>query len=191
MSRFFRRARRAWLLVVCAGLLPAGVVLAQAINAPFRPGFPATLAGSGPIERSKPAVANLDNDASPKEIIVGTKSGKLAVFNANGTLRAGWPQTLPCEIASSPAIGDIDGDGFPDIAVGCGFATNLADPGGVWAFRRDGTLIWMVRPNGGGAGDDVYSTPAIADVDGDGQNEVVFGSFDHHVYVIRRNGTSQ
>lgn len=164
--------------------------MAQPTPAPLRSGFPVAFGGSGPVERSKPAVGNLDNDSSAKEIVVGTRGGKLVVVNANGTIRAGWPKSLPCEIASSPAIGDVDGDGFPDVVVGCGFATNLADPGGVWAFRRDGSLLWMVQPNGGGAGDDVYSTPAIGDVNGDGSNEVVFGSFDHHVYVIRSNGTN-
>jgi len=187
---FSRLARRAGSFVVCAGLLGTALSLAQSVPAPIRAGFPVGLPGSGPVERSKPAVANLDNDASPKEIVVGTRGGELYVLNSNGTIRAGWPKSLPCEIASSPAIGDIDGDGFPDIAVGCGFATNLADPGGVWAFRRDGSLIWMVHPTLGGAGDDVYSTPAIGDVDGDGDNEVVFGAWDHHVYVITRTGTN-
>lgn len=187
---FSRRARRAGSLGVCALLVGAALARGQSVSAPLRAGFPVGLAGSGPVERSKPAVANLDNDSSPKEIVVGTRDGELYVLNSNGTVRTGWPKSLPCEIASSPAIGDIDGDGFPDIAVGCGFATNLADPGGVWAFRRDGTLIWMVHPTLGGAGDDVYSTPAIGDVDGDGRNDVVFGAWDHHVYVITRNGTN-
>ena len=30
----------------------------------------------------------------------------------------------------------------------------------------------------------VYGAPAIGDVNGDGQNDVVFGSFDHNVYVL-------
>jgi hypothetical protein len=187
----FGEARRVCGLVVCCAGLTTSIAHGQRVSAPLRAGFPAALSGSGPIERSKPAVANLDNDSSAKEIVVGTRGGKLYVVNSNGTIRAGWPKSLPCEIASSPAIGDIDGDSFPDIAVGCGFATNLSEPGGVWAFRRDGSPIWMIQPNGGGAGDDVYSTPAIGDVDGDGQNEVVFGSFDHHVYVIRRDGSNQ
>jgi VCBS repeat protein/FG-GAP repeat protein len=187
---FSRPAFRAGSLGVCAVLFGTALSLAQSVNAPLRAGFPVVLPGSGPVERSKPAVGNLDNDASAKEIVVGTRDGELYVLNSNGTIRAGWPKSLPCEIASSPAIGDIDGDGFPDIAVGCGFATNLADPGGVWAFRRDGSLIWTVHPALGGAGDDVNSTPAIGDVDGDGRNDVVFGAFDHHVYVITRNGTN-
>jgi FG-GAP-like repeat len=190
MTGILRRARRVCALAVCSTALSATLLRAQTVSAPVRAGFPAVLAGSGPVERSKPAVANLDNDSSPKEIVVGTKGGKLYVIESNGAVRAGWPKTLPCEIASSPATGDIDGDGYPDIAVGCGFATNPSDPGGVWAFRRDGSLIWMVRPSLGGAGDDVYSTPAIGDVNGDGQNEVVFGAWDHHVYVVRGNGTN-
>lgn len=190
MTGVLRRARRVCALVVCSAAPCFSALSAQTVSAPVRAGFPVALPGSQAIERSKPAVGNLDNDSSAKEIVVGTRGGKLYVLQSNGSVRAGWPKSLPCEIASSPAIGDIDGDGFPDVAVGCGFATNLSDPGGVWAFRRDGSLIWTITPSLGGAGDDVYSTPAIGDVDGDGRNEVVFGAWDHHVYVLRGNGTS-
>jgi VCBS repeat protein len=154
--------------------------------APSRPGWPVTLTGALPMQFSKPLVADLDNDGT-KEIIVGTSGGNLYVLNANGTIRAGWPKTLPSEIASSPAVGDLDGDGLPDIVIGCGSNTDLAKAGGVFAFRRDGTLLWQFSPrdtDGNGQPDHVWSTPAIGDINGDGHNDVVFGSWDFYVYAL-------
>lgn len=191
-QRVTARAALALALLLSFGAVGVSVARAQTTQAPFRPGFPATLPAAGPVEFSKPGVADFDGDGV-KEIVVGTRGGKLYILNANGTMRAGWPKSLPCQIGSSPAIGDIDGDGFPDIAVGCGTADDVAAPGGVWAFRRDGSLIWRIDPydyDGNGLPDHVASTPAIGDVDGDGRNEVVFGSFNFLVYVIRRDGTS-
>jgi FG-GAP-like repeat/FG-GAP repeat len=156
--------------------------------APARAGWPVVLSGAGPVQFSKPVVADLDNDGT-KEVIVGTSGGKLYVINANGAVRTGWPKTLPSEIASSPAVGDLDGDGFPDVVVGCGSAnpSDLPLAGGVFAFKRDGTLLWSFSPadtDGNGQPDHVWSTPAIGDVNGDGHNDVVFGSWDFNVYAL-------
>lgn len=60
----------------------------------------------------------------------------------------------------APAIGDLDGDGFPEIVV---VGTDLM------VYAHDGDLIWSVPlirvPNTGG--------PVIADLDGDGKGEVI------------------
>jgi hypothetical protein len=62
----------------------------------------------------------------------------------------------------SVAIGDVDADGSPDI-VACG------SPNGLLVLENDGTLKWSI-PSGCA---DVYSHPAIADLDGDGTAEIV------------------
>ena len=147
-----------------------------------------TLPGSGPVLGGQPAIGDLDNDGV-KEIVVGTKGRQLWVLNANGSVRAGWPQTLPAEVVGSPAIGLIDGDAFPDIAVGFKGTSDPTGKGGVRAYLRDGSLIWERLTATDEGNDGVYSSPAIGNVDGVGGNEVVLGSFDFRIYVIQSNGT--
>ncbi|HEY2930776.1 MAG TPA: VCBS repeat-containing protein [Acidobacteriota bacterium] len=178
--------------IVLWGIFTA-TVGAQIPNTPAqRAGFPKVLAGSGSIVVTQPAVGDLDNDGV-KEIVVGTKGRKLYVINAGGTILAGWPVTLPAEVVGCPAIGDIDGDGFADVVVSFKGTTDPTGSGGVRAYTRTAGLIWSVTTgdaNADGLPDGVYSSPAIGDVDGDGRNDVVFGSFDFNVYVITRDGTA-
>lgn len=178
-----------------AGLTLASLALAltsvsaqQPIPPPIRPGFPVTLTNSGPVQVSQPAVGDLDNDGV-KEIVVGTRGRQLWVRNANGTPRSGWPQNLPAEVVGSPAIGLIDGDAFPDIAVSFKGTEDPTGKGGIRAYRRDGSVIWTRLTATDEEEDGVFSTPAIGNVDGVGGNEVVVGSFDFRVYVIQGNGT--
>jgi hypothetical protein len=85
-----------------------------------------------------------------------------------------WSQNLPkIVLESSPKVGDIDGDGQPDVVVG-------AHNGGVYAMRgTNGAYLpgWPVW-----TGDKVDSSAAIADLDGNGRNEVYIGSGNHSAY---------
>src|SRR6266540_2691527 len=180
---------RAGLTIAFLDLAAAAVVSAQQpIPPPLRPNFPVTLSGSGPVVVTQPAVGDLDNDGR-KEIVVGTKGRQLWVVNADGSVRAGWPKTLPAEVVGAPAIGLIDADAFPDIVVGFKGTTDPTGKGGVRAYRRDGSLIWERLTATDESDDGVFSSPAIGNVDGVGGNEVVVGSFDFRVYVIRSDGS--
>jgi FG-GAP-like repeat/FG-GAP repeat len=161
----------------------------QPLPPSLRANFPVTLAGSGPVRVTQPSVGDLDNDGT-KEIVVGTAGRQLWVLNANGSVRAGWPQTLPAEVVGSPAIGLIDGDQFSDIAVGFKGTTDPSGKGGIRAYRRDGSLIWTRLTATDEGADGVFSSPAIANVDGAGGNEVVAASFDFRVYVIKGDGSN-
>lgn len=141
---------------------------------------------------SSPAVADLENDGQ-LEVIVGSscfyggnpKPGRwVKIFNAaNGTEK--MTLNAPECVASSPAIGDITGDGKPEIvaAVASGGSINppVATPseGGrlvAWSFDNPNP-IWniVVRGSTQEQADmsEAFNNPLIADIDGNGSHEVI------------------
>ena len=153
---------------------------------PQNPGFPATLAG-GSIRAGHPAVADLGLTPGHKSIVFGASLHKLYVVLYDGSVATGFPVTLPAESSGSPAVGDLTGDGVPEIVVSYGSTFEPGVPGGVRAYRRDGTVLWD-RPagdfNGDGTAEPVITAPAIGNIDGDGANEVAWGSVDGDVYLV-------
>src|SRR5262249_17976839 len=171
-----------------SSFLICSLVLASSMRAqhlaPSRAGFPKVFPRAGTVRASSIAVGDLFKDGR-KEIVFGTAGRQLWAIFPDGSVVPGWPKTMPAEIGAAPAIGDVDGDGFPDIVVACGSTFDPTGSGEVRAYKRDGTLIWAFQPadeNGDGRPDGVVSTPAIGDIDGDGSNEVVFGSWDFRLY---------
>ncbi len=166
---------------------------------PIKAGFPLTLPGQGAVT-AKPALADLKiagDTAGVRSIVFGGNNGNLHVIHRTSPTTwaeaPGWVGgvAVGAKMFSSPAVGDLTGDGIPEIVVGYGdpFAGSLV--GGVKAFRNNGTLLWD-RPSLdrdlNGRPDAVVGTPAIGDVDGDGQNDVVWGSTDFKVYFV--NGST-
>ncbi len=176
------------------GIVLAGSLFAQQPKAPpggSKAGFPATFSG-GQAAHGEPVVADLGLTPGHKSIVFGTYARKLYVVLWTGAVAPGFPVTLPGDVYSSPAVGDLDNDGIPEIVVGYGSTIEAAatgsSVGGVRAYRRNGTLMWERVSSdfsGDGQPEPVMSTPAIGDVDGDGLPEVAWGSLDAHVYLVR------
>jgi WD40 repeat protein len=91
----------------------------------------------------------------------------------------GWPNTTGDSVNSSPALGDIDGDGDIEVVVG-------SRDKKVYVWHHDGSAVTGWPNTTGGS---VHSSPALGDIDGDGDIEVVVGSEDGKVYAWDCFGT--
>jgi hypothetical protein len=193
------RGPRATAAAIGLCLALAAAALGQSF--PDRAGFPVSIAGSGQLFLSEPLIADLGLSADgTKSIVFATFSGQLHVIYKNGAgswvEAPGFPKLIGSPISSSPAAGDLDGDGKADLVVGFGSNGDFTKDGGVVAYKNNGTSSWtqlwkytthdLAGPSGpDGHPDPVVGAPAIGDIDGDGKNEVVFGSFDQFVYAVR------
>jgi len=146
---------------------------------------------------SSPAIGNLDSDLD-LEIVVGTSDGTLVAVNADGTPVTGWPVTPPPpasplvfrnDIDSSPALGDITGDGLPEIVA-------LSDNGVVYAYHHNGVPVagfpfvapratfFTPVPSSANSG-----SPVIADLDGNGVADIAVGMTNGRVYGLNGSGS--
>jgi len=159
----------------------------DALGAP-RPGFPVSM---GSYSTDTPTVADLDGDHVP-EIICRYNPSSVGVWSAAGVLKPGWPRNIAnapggaIDVWSSAALGDLDGNGDLEIVMG-GY------DGLGHAFHHTGANVsgWPVNlnPSGGFPGW-VLSSPACADFDGDGRDEVIIGSDDNKLFALKGDGTS-
>lgn len=144
---------------------------------------------------SSPAIADIDNDGI-NELIIGNDThaegppfstpdgGGIYVFHADGTSLPGWPKFIGQTIYSSPAIGDLDGDGMLEIVHGTGdYYNNPAEGNKVYVWSAQGNLLWTGTTN-----DYVRGSPALADLNGDGKLDVIAAAKDDKVYAWRHDG---
>ncbi len=91
-------------------------------------------------------------------------------------------QYLGSGVVSTPAIGDLDGDGVPEVV----FNNDAAGGSTVVLDGVTGRLEWTV------SGMDAYSGPSIGDIDGDGLGDVVTSTggcyAPHEVYAYDHTG---
>jgi len=122
-----------------------------------------------------PVVGNLDDDNGDglvddqdiPEVVVANGVGQVYVLNGtDGSLK--WSGGSLGSEPQTPAIGDINGDGRPDIVA--------AGVYGVTAFAGDGTVIWSNSETATGGTTAQCGAVAIYDLEGDGQPEIVIGN---------------
>ncbi|MFC2103651.1 FG-GAP-like repeat-containing protein, partial [Bacteroidota bacterium] len=136
-----------------------------------------------------PVLADLDGNGS-LEIIVNKRLYPLGegwVYKGDGTVYPGWPQPLVHVPASSAAVGDITGDAIPEIVMEAYTA--------IYAWDKDGNLLPGFPFNLPANDVTSYSSPVLADVDGDNVREIIFGTHETagnlfgHVFIIKNDGT--
>ncbi len=179
-------------------------------------GYPIDL-GAG--AEASPKISDLDGDGK-MELIQLAADGWVHVFDAAGAERTGWPQGLnllsatanhldsPAAVSgaldsdarsssiATPAIGDLDGSGGADRDI---VAASL--DGSVYAWTAAGQLLpgfpVAVDPTIGLAGTEqdlidvgIFAAPVLADLDGNGDLEIVVAAYDGYLYAWNHDGTA-
>ena len=172
------------------------------------PGWPVHFGGGDEVRSI--AVADVTGDGQAEILANHTNQGPAtAVFGLDGEMMPGWPQVQPSCDPPEPAepcwdfggynqnigAGDLDGDGVLEVV-------SSYDAIGFGVFRGDGTPLpthesftdrvitsveayhdLALSQQGWGSGDRsefTYSPPVVADVDADGDHEIVLvGDHEH------------
>ncbi len=151
------------------------------------PGWPVPVAtGTHPF--GSPALADLDNDGE-LEVIINSRTspnspaGRVYALNADGSSVPGWPKqpnvpagatTVHPSTEASPVVADLDGDGNLEVLLVSAFDLVVWDKDGNQLSRQafppepDDLVLESSGP--------MPSSPAVGDLDGDGDLEVVIGS---------------
>ncbi len=87
-----------------------------------------------------------------------------------------WFFVLPEEVHTSFSVGDLDSDGYPEVAFG-------SDDSNLYVLDNQGKKFFKFKTGG-----KVRSTPAILDLDEDGNQEIFFGSDDENIYCLDNEG---
>lgn len=140
---------------------------------------------------SIPALADLNNDGL-LDLMIGSLLGVCHAYRNTGTTSApvwtaqeSW-NTVDVGNDSAPAFVDLDGDGDYDLMIGEG-------GGVVKAYKNTGTTsspVWTAEsswdsPDVGG-----FSMPTFADLDGDGDYDMLIGEETGPIYAYKNIGTA-
>ncbi len=137
------------------------------------------------------ALADIDGDGKLDIVVTNNGSASVSVFRNSatiGSITSGSFARTDFITGSSPqsvAVGDIDGDGKPEIVT-----ANFASPGGISVLQNtsSGSISFATKV-------DFVTTVnflsvALGDMDGDGKIDVVATNWPHGVSVFRNTATS-
>ena len=138
---------------------------------------------------SPPLVADIDGDGK-KEIIFGTKKGKLFVLDTNSGIKWFYDTNekvdevelmfLDTDIVSSigapPNVGDINGDGKHELV----FGTEL---GMLYVLDEKGKMLWKYKAEG-----PIRGQVLLYDLYEDNDMKIIFGCEDSKLYVLNSKG---
>jgi len=137
---------------------------------------------------NSPVLGDVDGDGRLEIVAISISgAGNFHCLRGNGTELPGFPFTMTLKapaVAPSPALADLDGDGRLEIIAASLHQTATSSQ--LYVFRHDGSLYpgWP-QP----IYTDSESSPIIADFDGDGWSDIVFGGQDGVLRGWKRDGS--
>lgn len=101
---------------------------------------------------------------NPEGVLTWLEDGRLVLIDGAGTIR--WEKPIGEKGDASPAVGDLNKDGTPEIVTATASGILLV-------MTAEGKELWRY-PLGGDVRD--WEAPCLADVDGDGLLEIIIGN---------------
>ncbi len=104
-------------------------------------------------------------------------------------------------IYSSPAVGDVNNDGRPEVFIS---SADLLTQGSIWGFSFNSHIVTEISPDSNAytlnradlldsfpvvTQGPIYSSPTLADIDGDDTLEIIVACDDKKLYAWRYNGS--
>lgn len=149
-----------------AGTGNTGRLMAYHSNGSSVTGFPVILTGGA---TKTVVLADLNGD-NVLEIIVEERAypdGYVGVYKGDGSSFPGFPVALDYIPASAVAVGDITGDNIPEIIAESYYS--------IYAFDVNGNVLEGFPFTPGSDRVFSYSSPVLADIDGDGFRDIIVG----------------
>ncbi|MBF0328178.1 MAG: VCBS repeat-containing protein [Nitrospirae bacterium] len=126
-----------------------------------------------------------------EEMVVGGKEGNLLLFKNSGTagkrewrVVEGYFSAIKATAFSSPAIGDIDGDGIAEVVLGTGGFSS--ESGKIYIYKNNGTAskpAWVkADAKEISIGND--AVPALVDLNNDGHLDIVAGNSEGRLFAF-------
>jgi subtilisin family serine protease len=176
-----------------------GVAITDAVSVSIdfsvEDGWPVKTAGSYFFSL---AAVDLDGDGD-KEIVkgefdnYGSRRAKVYAFHHDGTSVDGWP--FPGEYGyhqfKTPAIGDIDNDGELEIVIAGERSAGTLQEKGWWVLEEDGSVApgWPIKISGLWKEVLNYGNLSLADLDGDGDLEIITSYGRDTIATFHHDGT--
>jgi len=119
------------------------------------------------------------NASGTLDLVVATLTGQVhAISAATGNTLEGFPVSVGQSVLATPALGKLASGQPAQIVVG-------VNTGKIVILEGNGGLARSVDLSGR-----IEGAPALADIDGDGSVEIIIGTLNNLLYVLRRDGTN-